>query len=268
MAEGIADEGAVPVPMETNLMQKVIEGGGNGLSSKTCGGGLFVGMKAILSALFIMSSALLLAGCLGSKYPPKVENAISWNKEGFGEQDYFKDLVEAEKHGADVAGEPNYPPRPILPEYIAPRVIINNIPSGKSEEKSKGEKERDAHESFERSRISRERDQMGEDYNRQVALAIQVVEDRRTRAIESFLGSRGWIKTVKIVETSFYESGQRESVKNYKDGKLMFAVSWKPDGEKCPETNVVDGNGVVVSYDKEGMEHHRRSFKDGIEVYE
>jgi hypothetical protein len=25
MAEGIADEGAVPVPMETNLTQKVIE---------------------------------------------------------------------------------------------------------------------------------------------------------------------------------------------------------------------------------------------------
>ena len=216
-----------------------------------------------------MSSALLLAGCLGSKYPPKVEKTISWNKEGFGEQDYFKDLVEAEKHGAEVAGEPNYPPRPILPEYIAPPVVIElNSPVGKSEEGSKEEKERDAHESNERSRISRERDQMGEDYNRQVALAIQVVEDRRTSAIESFLGSRGWIKMVKIVETSFYESGQRASVQNYKDGKLMFAVSWKPDGERCPETNVKDGNGVVVSYDKEGTERHRLLFKDGVEVYE
>ena len=71
-----------------------------------------------------MSCALLLAGCLGSKYPPKVERTISWSKEGFGEKDYFKDLVEAEKHGAEVAGEPNYPPRPILPDYIAPPVNL------------------------------------------------------------------------------------------------------------------------------------------------
>ncbi len=209
-----------------------------------------------------------MSGCLGSKYPPKVEMTISWNKEGFGEKDYFKDLVEAEKHAAEVAGEPNYPPRPVLPEYMAPRVIINNTPPAKSEEKSKAEKERADNESNERSRISRERERMGEDYNRQVALAIQVVEDRRTSAIESFLGSRGWIKMVKTVETSFYESGQRASVKNCKDGKLMFAVSWKPDGERCPETNVKHGNGVLVSYDKEGMERHRRSFKDGVEVYE
>ena len=268
MAEGIADEGAVPVLIETNLTQKVIEGGGNGLSSKTCGLGLFTGMKAILSTLFIMSSALLLAGCLGSKYPPKVERTISWSKEGFGEKDYFKDLVEAEKHGAEVAGEPNYPPRPILPEYIAPPVNLLPFLLGESEEKSEEEKELDAHESNERSRISRERERMVEVYNRQVALARQAVEERRTRAIESFLGSRGWIKMVKTVETSFYESGQRASVKNYKDGKLMFAVSWKPDGERCPETNVKDGNGVVVSYDKEGMERHRLSFKDGVEVYE
>ena len=70
------------------------------------------------------------------------------------------------------------------------------------------------------------------------------------------------------VETSFYESGQRESVKNYKDGKLMFAVSWKPDGEKCPDTNVKDGNGILVAYDKEGMEDTRRRFRNGVEVYE
>ena len=215
-----------------------------------------------------MSCALLLSGCLGSKYPPKVETTISWNKEGFGEKDYFKDLVEAEKHAAEVAGEPNYPPRPILPEYIAPPVNLLPFLSDKSEEKSKEEKELDVRESNERSRISRKRDQMVEDYNRQVAHAIQMVEERRNRAIESFLGSRGWIKMVEIVETSFYESGQRASVKNYKDGKLMFAVSWKPDGERCPETNVKDGNGVVVSYDKEGNESHRLSFKEGVEVYE
>ena len=225
-------------------------------------------MKAILPALLALFVALLLTGCLGSKFPPKVETAISWHKEGSSEQDYFQDLVEAEKHGAEVAGEPNYPPRPILPEYIAPPVVINNTSSGKSEEKTREQRERDSHEFYERSRISRERDQMGDDYHRQVSRAIQVVEDRRTSAIESFLGSRGWNKTVKTVETSFYESGQRESVKNYKDDKLMAAVSWKPDGEKCPDTNVKDGNGILVVYDKEGVENTRWIFKDGVEVYE
>ena len=225
-------------------------------------------MKTILPALIALFVALLLTGCLGSKFPPKVETTISWHKEGFSEQDYFRDLVEAEKHGAEVAGEPTYPPRPILPEYIAPTVVINNSSSDESEEKTREQRERDSREFHERSRISRERDQMGEDYNRQVARALQVVEDRRTSAIESFLGSRGWNKTVKTVETSFYESGQRESVKKYKDDKLTSAVSWKPNGEKCPDTNVKDGNGILVVYDKEGVENTRLKFKDGVEVFE
>ena len=92
-----------------------------------------------------------------------METTISWNKEGFGEKDYFKDLVEAEKHAAEVAGEPNYPPRPILPEYIAPPVNLLPFLLDKSEEKSKEEKELDVRESNERSRISRKRDQMVED---------------------------------------------------------------------------------------------------------
>lgn len=227
--------------------------------------GWFGGWMKTFLTLFV---AQLMVGCAGSRFPTKVETTISWHKEGFSEQDYFKDLVEAEKHGAEVAGEPNYPPRPILPEYIAPPVNLLPFLLGESEEQSEEEKELDARESNERSRISRERERMVEDYNRQVALARQAVEERRTRAIESFLGSRGWIKRVNTVETSFYESGQRESVKNYKDGKLMFAVSWKPDGEKCPDTNVKDGNGILVAYDKEGLEDTRRRFQNGVEVYE
>ena len=94
-------------------------------------------------------------------------------------------------------------------EYIAPPVNLLPFLLGESEEQSEEEKELDARESNERSRISRDHERMVEDYNRQVALARQAVEERRTRAIESFLGSRGWIKRVNTVETSFYESGQR-----------------------------------------------------------
>ena len=202
------------------------------------------------------------------KYPPRVETEITWSKEGFSQQDYYKDLLEAEKHGAEVAGEPVYPPRPILPEYVAPTIVINNNPSEKSGEKSEAEKERESRELFERSRISRERDQLAEDYNRQVALARQAVEDRRTGAIESFLMSRGWTKTTKTLEVTYYANGQRESVKSFKNGKLISALSWKPDGVKCPVTKVEEGNGIVVVYAKEGTERERRSFKDGVEVFD
>ena len=220
-------------------------------------------MKTILLSLAVFSSA----GCV-VKYPPRVETEITWSKEGFSQQDYYNDLLEAEKHGAEVAGELVYPPRPILPEYVAPTIVINNNPSGKSGEKSEAEKERESRELFERSRISRERDQLAEDYNRQVALARQAVEDRRTGAIESFLMSRGWTKTTKTLEVTYYANGQRESVKRFKNGKLISALSWKPDGVKCPVTKVEEGNGIVVVYTKEGTERERRSFKDGVEVFD
>ena len=32
----------------------------------------------------------------------------------------------------------------------------------------------------------------------------------------------------------------------------MTARAWKPNGEKCPETNVVNGNGVKCSYHENG----------------
>ncbi|MDA0724394.1 MAG: hypothetical protein O3B25_09025 [Verrucomicrobia bacterium] len=39
----------------------------------------------------------------------------------------------------------------------------------------------------------------------------------------------------------------------------MTSVVWKPNGEKCPHTNVVNGNGVRVWYRDDGGErcsHH------------
>lgn len=38
----------------------------------------------------------------------------------------------------------------------------------------------------------------------------------------------------------------------YKSGKLMTVVAWKPNGEKCPVTNVVNGNGVKAYYTPNG----------------
>ena len=66
------------------------------------------------------------------------------------------------------------------------------------------------------------------------------------------------------IETHWYENGQYlKEQRNWKDGKLMSIVAWKPDGEKCPETNVKDGNGVLVVYEEDGTEKARATFKDG-----
>ena len=68
------------------------------------------------------------------------------------------------------------------------------------------------------------------------------------------------------LETGWYRNGQKVGEGNYKDGKLMSAVIWKPNGDKCPVTNLKDGNGVMVLYDIDGKEIFRTTFKDGERV--
>jgi antitoxin component YwqK of YwqJK toxin-antitoxin module len=54
--------------------------------------------------------------------------------------------------------------------------------------------------------------------------------------------------------TGWYENGQKESERTYKDGKVMTIVVWKYNGEKCPVTNLKDGNGVWVHYWPDGTD--------------
>ena len=63
--------------------------------------------------------------------------------------------------------------------------------------------------------------------------------------------------------TEWHENGQKSAEGNYKDGKLWTAVAWRLNGEKCPETNVVNGNGDWVWYKEDGTESWRRTYKDG-----
>jgi len=66
----------------------------------------------------------------------------------------------------------------------------------------------------------------------------------------------GWVKAI-------YDNGQIKGLGQSKAGKMWTAVGWKPNGEKCPHTNVVNGNGIVVSYFNDGTEDDRITFKDG-----
>jgi hypothetical protein len=62
---------------------------------------------------------------------------------------------------------------------------------------------------------------------------------------------------------SWFKNGQKWREQTYKDGKLWTAVKWKPNGEKCPVTNIVNGNGVMVWYNDDGTEDRRTTYKDG-----
>ena len=49
----------------------------------------------------------------------------------------------------------------------------------------------------------------------------------------------------------------------FKDEKLISSMSWKPDGQKCPETNIINGNGLLVLYKNDGTELSRSYYKNG-----
>ena len=82
--------------------------------------------------------------------------------------------------------------------------------------------------------------------------------DGQKRAEESYkAGKRHGI------ENTWYHSGQMQRESEWAKGKLLSAEVWKPNGAKCPSTNVKDGNGIVVWYDENGTEVSRKSYIDG-----
>jgi antitoxin component YwqK of YwqJK toxin-antitoxin module len=60
----------------------------------------------------------------------------------------------------------------------------------------------------------------------------------------------------------WHKNGQKASEGHYKNGKLWSLVGWNPDGKKN-ETNLVDGNGIVIVPD--WQEHRKYLYKDGKE---
>ena len=68
--------------------------------------------------------------------------------------------------------------------------------------------------------------------------------------------------------TSWYENGKKAEGLYFDEGKLIAAVVWKPNGEKCSVANIVDGDGVLVEYTTDGTESGRTTYKDGEQVYD
>ena len=65
---------------------------------------------------------------------------------------------------------------------------------------------------------------------------------------------------------SWHANGRKSEERHYFADKLLTATAWKPSGEKCPQTNVFQGNGVVVHYHPDGTKEGRETFRGGLLV--
>ena len=64
--------------------------------------------------------------------------------------------------------------------------------------------------------------------------------------------------------SGWYENGQKKRESIWKEDKLMSSISWKLRWSKILLiTNLIEGNGIKVSYNSDGTEQSRLSFKDG-----
>lgn len=62
----------------------------------------------------------------------------------------------------------------------------------------------------------------------------------------------------------FYVNGGKHYLSVNQIGKLVSKKVWKLDGQVCPDSNVKNGNGTFMKYDKNGTLIEIVTFKDGI----
>ena len=61
----------------------------------------------------------------------------------------------------------------------------------------------------------------------------------------------------------WYMCGKKAVEQVFDNGKLISAVVWKPSGERCKNSQVVNGEGVIIKYDKDGKELNRNLIISG-----
>ena len=65
----------------------------------------------------------------------------------------------------------------------------------------------------------------------------------------------------------WYENGQKAAEIQNKEGKMITAKGWLPDGSDCPITDIQNGTGTIIIYHESGKERRRQLFKNGSEVF-
>ena len=68
------------------------------------------------------------------------------------------------------------------------------------------------------------------------------------------------------VVNAWYNNSLLKEKSTYSNGKLVSAFVWKPNGEKCPVTNVKNGNGVKLWYVLGSTQVTLETYTDGKRV--
>ena len=63
---------------------------------------------------------------------------------------------------------------------------------------------------------------------------------------------------------SYYKSGKLASICISEVGLAVSAQVWKPDGLRCPRTDLKEGNGFLCEYEDNGSIYRVRKFSQGI----
>ena len=63
---------------------------------------------------------------------------------------------------------------------------------------------------------------------------------------------------------SWYDNGRKALEDYYVEGRLMSSACWKPNGEKCPLTKVVNGDGVKIIYEMNGRKQCQGAYVGGL----
>ena len=67
---------------------------------------------------------------------------------------------------------------------------------------------------------------------------------------------------------AFYNDGKKYYLSFHDLGKVISKTVWKKNGQLCEETNMVDGNGIVVEYDGNGNEVKKITYENGKRIKE
>ena len=95
------------------------------------------------------------------------------------------------------------------------------------------------------------------------------------KSIDVYENGKKWVvnyKNGKIdgLSVEYYPDGSKSYEDIYKNGLIISAKSWKPDGSKCEVTNVDNGKGVAQSYHPNGEPewkgHFAEGYFDGLET--
>lgn len=64
----------------------------------------------------------------------------------------------------------------------------------------------------------------------------------------------------------WYKNGIRARKCYYQNGKLIEATVWRPNGNKCADSKVEGGRGIVVYYNEDGTELGRAIYENGEQI--